>query len=77
LYGAIIGAVVVNYAKTNFTGEFPDYWPFMLGGLFVVCTMFLPKGISGAVSQYRQNRANKKAVGLSAKKEPTIEAEAM
>lgn len=61
LYGAIIGAVLVNYAKTNFTGIFPDYWTFLLGGLFVVTTMFLPKGIVGIVSQYRQNRDNKKA----------------
>ncbi|WP_185234620.1 urea ABC transporter permease subunit UrtC [Teredinibacter franksiae] len=47
LYGAIIGAVVVNYAKTYFTGAFPEIWLFMLGGLFVISTTFLPRGIVG------------------------------
>lgn len=68
LYGAIIGAVVVNYAKTNFTGQFPDYWPFMLGGLFVVSTMFLPQGLVGVVNQFRQGRENKKALAMTAAK---------
>lgn len=53
LYGAIIGAVIVNYAKTYFTGEFPDLWLFFLGGLFVVSTLFLPKGVVGVVAQIK------------------------
>jgi urea transport system permease protein len=47
LYGAIIGAVLVNYAKTYFTGAFPEVWLYALGGLFVLVTLFLPRGISG------------------------------
>nr|VFJ52398.1 MAG: amino acid/amide ABC transporter membrane protein 2, HAAT family [Candidatus Kentron sp. FW] len=53
LYGAIIGAVLVNYAKTWFTAEFPDAWLFALGGLFVAVTVFLPKGIVGLAEQIR------------------------
>ena len=49
LYGAIIGALIVNYAKTWFTGAFPEIWLFMLGGLFVVATMYLPRGVVGLV----------------------------
>jgi len=52
LYGAIIGAVLVNYAKTWFTGVFPEFWTFLLGGLFVVSTLFFPKGIVGFFQQW-------------------------
>ncbi|WP_432697062.1 urea ABC transporter permease subunit UrtC [Marinobacterium sp. YM272] len=47
LYGAVIGALIVNYAKTVFTGVMPDAWLFALGALFVLVTVFLPKGIAG------------------------------
>ena len=51
LYGAVIGAFLVNYAKTYFTAAFPDLWLFMLGGLFVVTTMYLPKGVKGLMDK--------------------------
>jgi len=47
LYGAILGAVLVNFAKTQFTGLFPEAWLFVLGGLFVLATLFLPRGVVG------------------------------
>ena len=47
LYGAIAGAVLVNYAKTYLTGAFPEVWLYALGALFVVVTLFLPRGIAG------------------------------
>ena len=49
LIGAVIGALVVNYAKTYFTRRAAPYWLFVLGGLFVVVTLFLPRGIVGTV----------------------------
>ena len=49
LYGAIAGAVLVNYAKTYFTGAFPEVWLFALGAMFVLVTVFLPRGIMGIV----------------------------
>ncbi|WP_047456664.1 urea ABC transporter permease subunit UrtC [Rhizobium rhizogenes] len=52
LIGPIIGAILVNGGKTIFTGLFPSFWLFALGGLFVAVTLFLPKGIVGAVAQY-------------------------
>ena len=65
LYGPIIGAVIVNYAKTWFTGSFPDLWLFALGGLFVAVTLFLPKGIVGMwqdlYARYKTSRAAKPA----------------
>lgn len=50
LYGAIIGAVVVSYAKTRFTAIMPEAWLFALGGLFVLVTLLLPKGLAGLVA---------------------------
>jgi urea transport system permease protein len=47
LVGAIIGAILVNLGKTIFTGALPELWLFALGGLFILVTLFLPKGIVG------------------------------
>jgi urea transport system permease protein len=47
LYGAVLGAIGVNYAKTWFTAAFPEIWLFALGGLFVLVTLLLPRGIAG------------------------------
>jgi urea transport system permease protein len=51
LVGAALGAVLVNYAKTLLTGAMPDAWLFALGALFVVVTLFLPKGILGTLTE--------------------------
>jgi urea transport system permease protein len=47
LYGAVAGAVLVNYAKTYFTAALPEFWLYALGALFVLVTLFLPKGVVG------------------------------
>src|SRR5690606_29326421 len=47
LYGAIAGAVLVNYAKTWFTTALPSAWLYLLGGLFVLTTLLLPYGVTG------------------------------
>lgn len=47
LYGALCGALLVNYAKSVFTGVLPDAWLYALGLLFVLVTLFLPKGVVG------------------------------
>ena len=49
LYGAAAGAVLVNYAKTFLTGALPEVWLYALGSLFVLVTLFLPRGIVGLV----------------------------
>ncbi len=56
LFGAIIGAVAVNYAKTYLTGAFPEIWLYALGALFVLVTLFLPRGIIGLVSARVKNK---------------------
>jgi urea transport system permease protein len=53
LHGAILGAVLVNYAKTWLTGAAPDIWLFFLGGLFIAVTVLLPRGIVGSLDHWR------------------------
>jgi urea transport system permease protein len=61
LTGAVLGAFVVNYAKTFFTSGFlAPYWLFMLGGLFIGTTLLLPRGIIGTYNYWRANSAEKK-----------------
>lgn len=54
VYGAIVGALLVNFAKTFFTGALPEVWLFALGGLFIVVTLFLPKGLVGLYQQLHE-----------------------
>lgn len=49
LYGAVLGAVAVNYGKTYFTAALPDFWLFALGALFILVTLYLPKGVVGLI----------------------------
>ena len=57
LYGAIIGAVLVNFSKTILTGLLPEIWLFSLGAIFVFVTVFLPDGIVGLMRRKLQERA--------------------
>ncbi len=75
LYGAVIGAILVNYGKTVFTGIMPDAWLFALGGLFVLVTVFLPKGIAGLLFDRKKTR-NDDSDGSDSAKAPTQEATA-
>ena len=52
LIGPIIGAILVNGGKTIFTGLFPDFWLFALGALFVLVTLFLPRGVVGTIASH-------------------------
>jgi len=54
LYGAVVGAIGVNYAKTWFTTAYPDAWLFALGALFVLVTLALPRGIVGLLRRARR-----------------------
>ncbi|OYX68793.1 MAG: urea ABC transporter permease subunit UrtC, partial [Rhizobiales bacterium 32-66-11] len=47
LVGAALGALIVNAGKTWFTGVLPEAWLFALGALFVLVTLFLPRGVLG------------------------------
>ena len=53
LLGPILGAVSVNAMKSYATRAFPEQWLYFLGGLFILVTLFMPKGIIGLPEQIR------------------------
>jgi len=58
LTGAVLGAILINYAKTYFTsGVLAPYWLFMLGALFIGVTLLLPRGIIGTLKWGFDRRA--------------------
>ena len=62
LVGAALGAVGVNYLKTVFTSGFlAPYWLFALGGLFVLVTLAMPKGVLGLIDAVRGRLRRKPA----------------
>lgn len=56
LYGAVTGALVVNYAKSYLTAAFPEAWLFGLGALFILVTLFLPQGVAGAAASIMKKK---------------------
>ena len=63
LVGAALGALIVNFAKTWFTGALPEYWLFALGLLFVLVTLFLPKGVLGLIDNLKRKQRRAPANG--------------
>jgi urea transport system permease protein len=70
LVGAAIGAIAVNYAKTYFTGVLPEYWLFALGLLFVLVTLFLPRGVMGLFTRLRPLRKPTSATAVATRTAP-------
>ena len=60
---AAAGAVVVNWAKTSISEQFPSSWLYLQGLLFVVVILFLPKGIAGVVDSLRGLAARVEVIG--------------
>jgi urea transport system permease protein len=54
LFGPILGAFAVNGAKSWFTVTFPQFWLYFLGLLFVLSTLFLPRGLIGLAAMLRR-----------------------
>lgn len=71
LYGAVAGALLVNYAKTYFTGALPEAWLFALGGLFILVTLFLPRGITGLLRRSRFRGHDRLEAGRNEQVEPS------
>ena len=75
IVGPILGALLVNAGKSWFTGALPELWLFALGGLFVLVTLFLPRGVVGLwdllASRLRTGRvAPRSADGAAAEPQP-------
>jgi urea transport system permease protein len=57
LVGPIVGAFIVNGAKSWLTVAYPEYWLYFLGLLFIAVTLFLPNGVVGLVKKFRKEEA--------------------
>ena len=54
LVGAVVGAWLVNAAKSVFTVVAPESWLFVLGATFVGVTLFAPRGLAGLADHLRR-----------------------
>ena len=62
LIGPILGAFVVNGAKSWFTVAFPEYWLYFLGAIFVGVTLWLPQGVVGLIRKLsRRDKTGERA----------------
>jgi len=62
LIGALFGAGLVNVAKSWFTVAAPDYWLYFLGILFIVVTLFLPKGFLGFFDRFTSKSKGREVI---------------
>jgi urea transport system permease protein len=58
LAGAIAGALLVNWGKTEFSEQFPSQWTYALGALFVIVVAFAPLGLAGLVTRVKERVAS-------------------
>jgi urea transport system permease protein len=56
LVGPLLGALLLNGAKSWLTAAFPSVWLYALGGIFVLVTLFLPRGVMGLLGSLRRRR---------------------
>jgi urea transport system permease protein len=68
LVGAVLGAVSVNYGRSVLTNYFPELWPFILGGLFVLVVLLFPDGLIGMMRKGKSLLSQRKA----AEGKPTV-----
>jgi urea transport system permease protein len=71
LAGAVLGAVSVNYGRSILTNYFPELWPFILGGLFVLVVLLFPDGLIGMMRKGKSLLSRRKPDGG----EPVVPAE--
>lgn len=71
LAGAVLGAVSVNYGRSVLTNYFPELWPFILGGLFVLVVLLFPDGLIGMMRKAKSLLSRSKPDG----EKPVVPAE--
>ncbi|MDB5732662.1 MAG: urea transporter permease subunit UrtC [Variovorax sp.] len=54
LIGPVVGAFIVNGAKSWLTVAYPEFWLYFLGALFIGVTLFMPEGVVGLVRRLRR-----------------------
>src|SRR5262245_62830625 len=54
LWGALVGAISINWLRSVLTGTYPRLWPIILGALFVSVIMLFPRGLMGLAARLRR-----------------------
>ena len=77
LWGAVLGAVSINWLRSVLTATYPTLWPIILGSLFVGVVMFFPEGLMGlarraaALRMGRRPAAREEPVAAPGVREPS------
>jgi urea transport system permease protein len=53
LWGALLGAIAINWLRSVLTATYPTLWPIILGGLFVTVVLLVPEGLVGVGARLR------------------------
>ncbi len=61
LIGPIVGAFLVNGAKSWLTVTYPEFWLYFLGAMFIAVTLFLPQGVVGLARKLRSGKKGESA----------------
>jgi len=56
LVGAILGTLLVNFAKSLLSEQFPGIWLFFQGALFLIVVMVLPSGLVGSLRDHDRDQ---------------------
>lgn len=51
LWGAVVGAIAVNWLRSVLTATYPTLWPIILGGLFATVVLLIPQGLVGVIAR--------------------------
>ena len=60
ILGAAIGAILTNSAKSFLSESYPEFWTFILGGLFLVFVLYLPNGMAGLMASLKLRLSKKR-----------------
>ena len=67
--GAVVGTLVVGFAKTFLSESYPEFWLFFLGGIYISVVLVMPNGLAGVAAALadrfngRRNRSNVNTAG--------------
>jgi urea transport system permease protein len=50
--GAVVGALLIGYARSYLSEAFPESWLFFLGGVFILVVLVMPKGLAGLADRF-------------------------
>jgi urea transport system permease protein len=75
LWGALLGAISINWLRSVLTATYPSLWPIILGGLFVGVIMFFPRGLVGLGGRLRDLVARKRTLVAAGEVAPASKVE--